>query len=505
MERRDTQGIHILDAMAGYAKGARLGFHMPGHQQGRGLPAVLSDLIKDHGLALDLTELPGLDNLSAPASSIDRSRRALADLTGAGETYYLVNGATGGLEAAMLAMSDAATTTLIPSHCHTAIISGLILTGSMPVILPCKMDAQWGLPIGVDKAATEAFLADGSDDEALWISLNPTYHGAFADLAWEQGILAAHPGWLWLADEAHGAHLPYVKPYDAGQRPSARRLAPLSALRMDAHVVVHSIHKMGTGFTQTGVLHCNHPGVASRVQQALNITQSSSPSYLLLASLDAWRLFLEEGGAGRLQEAEDLAMDIAGQIRGLGGYRLWQDEIQAGCFTDPRKITLSASPIGLDGYALADLLSREQGIDVELAAAGYCLLIVNVGHTAEDAARLVGALRTIQKQRIGAKEKTPAASGIDTTIPERQTPWSPTITPREAFFAKRRRLRLSEARGSIAAAAVTPYPPGIPLLYPGMEVTGDAVEAIESIKNTGQSCAGVVEVDGQLFVDIVDD
>ena len=512
----------LLDAIAAYAGRGRLGYHMPGHQKGNGLAPAFSRLLAEYGAALDLTELPGLDNLAAPDGCIGRSQEAMARLAGSAYVYYLVNGASAGLEAVALAMSGPDVPTILPANCHTAIQQGLILSGSMPVILPCLADLQWGLPLGTDREAAEVWLkrdnGDGDGrlpDEALWISVNPTYNGLLADLGWEKRILESRPGWGWAVDEAHGAHLPYGNVISSDEK-------PYSALHWDADVVVQSAHKMGTGFTQTGIMHCNRPALAGKLRQAVNIMQSSSPSYLLMASLDAWLAYLEDGGVQKLRRTSALARELAGRIRAIGDYRLWQDELPDDCVVDPRKITLSSRELGLDGFALADALRKEYEIDVELATGEYALLIVNPTHSREDIDRTVDALMKIRDKRRNARpglagdgRERAAGAGQNGSVSDElrsiwadlyrpgQKPWRPAIPPREAFFAEQEKVEIERSRGRLAAASVVPYPPGIPLTCPGMEIRQETAGAIEAILKTGQRCAGLEYIDGRWYISVV--
>ena len=507
----------LLEAMEGYARGDRLGFHVPGHRKGKGIPAAFSRLAAEYGAALDLTELAGLDNLAAPTGCIEESQKEAARLAGSQYAYYLVNGATAGLEAAMMAMSGPDATTILPGHCHTAIYNGLILTGSMPLIMPCLMDEEWNLPLGPDRQAAMGWLAynaspesgGGPPDRALWITVNPSYNGIMADLAWEKEMAGSRPGWRWLADEAHGVHLPFVNPDGADDK-------AFSALTFAADAVVQSAHKMGTGLTQTGLLHCNRPDLAGPMRQALNIMQSSSPSYLLMGSLDAWQAFLGENGRGELRRAEELALELAAGIRAAGGYRLWQDELPPGYRCDPRKITLSARDLGVSGFALAEILGREYGVDVELAAAQYILLTVGLGHDGADISRMIRALTKIRddkdffrdhSRRMGQGAKAGmndavggAYSGLTKTG---QKPRRPEISPREAFFRAREKVAIEDAEGRLAAVSVAPYPPGVPLLFPGMKISRGDVEAIAGLERAGLRCAGLEREGARSLIGVV--
>ena len=524
----------LLQAMANYADAGRLGFHMPGHQQGKAFLPFFRRLLAGYGAAFDLTELPDLDNLAAPAGCIEESQAAMARLYGSKSAYYLINGASAGLEAAMLAFSGPGVPTIMPAHCHAAICNGLILSGSRPFILPSLVDPVWGLPLGLDRRAALAWLAPGEvgacpDDslracaaKCLWISINPGYHGLLADPAWDKSILDTYPGWNWVADEAHGAHLPFVDIENAAAGFRAGR--QYSALSHGAHAVIHSIHKMGTGFTQTGVLHCTMHQPDDRLRQALTILQSSSPSYLLMASLDAWQAFLHDNGAVLLQETQSLALELAERIRACGDYRLWQDELPAGYATDPRKITLSPAELGMNGVELAQALRRDFCIDVELAAQSHILLIVNPGHQESDICRMANALRAIRnaspRRNAAVQPHAFAANRISGKLPGEgpdprkaptesfrpgQKPRQTALSPREAFFRPRERIRLDEAASRIAADAVTPYPPGIPLLFPGMEIDSGTLASVLAIRQAALPCAGLTRVNGRDYIDVVAD
>ena len=503
-----TSDAPLLDALRNHVTAGRLGFHTPGHQNGKGLPSFFKDLLSRYGGAVDLTELTDLDNLAAPRDAIARSEEAMARVAGSKRAYYMVNGASGGLIASMLAMSGPGAMTIIPEHCHTSIYQGLILTGAMPLIIPCVADKEWGLPIGIDWGMAESRLTDLSDG-TLWVSLNPTYHGVMANLAHEKSLLDKWPGVLWLVDEAHGAHLPFIS---RRERPKpglgSEASYDFSAIQYMADVIAHSAHKMGTGLTQTGIAHCNRASLETKLRQAVNITQTTSPSYLLLASLDAWQAFLREEGANRLRQTQSLALELSDRIRALGVYRLWRDELAADHYIDPQKITLSAWDLGISGSEMSESLRLEYNIDVELADNGYILLIVNLGHEEEDIERLVDALRDIKERCLKVKTEKArerANPGLAAVYTKGRAPITPAITPREAFFKARELVPISRAAGRLSAGFVTPYPPGIPLLFPGMEISEDALEIIASIHTSDKSCAGLFAYEGKRCIEVINE
>jgi arginine/lysine/ornithine decarboxylase len=568
----------LLAAMAARA-GQKAGFHTPGHQKGRGLWPAFAQLLAQWGPALDLTELPGLDVLGAPAGCIEESQNAMAALTGAAATFYLVNGATAGAEAAILALSGPGSRVFVPAHAHISVYHGLVLSGGHPLILPCEIDEEWGLPLSAapepaDWAAWAAYAPAGREEPPavgqgksggnLWITVNPTYHGIGADLAGVRAALDQRPGCRWLVDEAHGVHLPFLSPVTAGAAATGAGPAPSvgaassagspapsagpapaaaaspalgagSALRWQAQAVAQSAHKLGGGFTQTGLLHCGDRRLAKDFRQAINILQSSSPSYLLLASLDAWQAFLRDDGRRRLALARELALELAAAIRGIGGYRLWQDELPPGTVWDPCKLTLSGRELGLSGFQLAELLGRDFGIDTELAADAYVLLLITLGHTRRDIRRLAQALLAISdrysrrgrlKEELRAKDgqgqkngwgqkngRVPREGRALATAPlsayqagiaawyrGEQKILQPELSPREVFFRPGQWVPLREAAGRLAAAAVVPYPPGIPLIYPGCRIGKTALEALILGQKAGQAYIGLEKRGEKSFI-----
>jgi arginine/lysine/ornithine decarboxylase len=233
-----------------------------------------------------------------------------------------------------------------------------------------------------------------------------------------------------------------------------------------------------------------------------------------MASLDAWQAFLRDGGIDELRRTEELALALAGGIRAIGDYRLWQDELPAGMKTDPRKITLSSRELGIDGFSLAEALRRDYAIDVELAAEDYILLIVGIGHDEPDIYRMVNALSSIgaeisaeagkgRENGEGDKGGSESKREIYDIYGQGKTPWRPVISPREAYFNPREKVRLENSPGRLAAVTVAPYPPGVPILFPGMEISRETMEKIVSMEETGVRCAGLAREGNALYIDVV--
>ncbi|MEA4892431.1 MAG: hypothetical protein VB085_07690 [Peptococcaceae bacterium] len=502
----------ILEALEARQQRDSLGFHMPGHQRGQGLWPEFVRLLKERGAALDLTELPGLDMLGTANGCIAQSEDYMAQILGAKKTFYLVNGATAGLEAAILAMTQPEKPVLLPAHSHMSLLNGMVLSGCRPMILPAVVDEEWGLPLGADPAAlTRAEVI--CQDWQLLITVNPTYHGVIADMLNIYQWLGRNPHTAWLVDEAHGAHLPFLKLTRAWPKGGC------SSLGWKAEAVVQSTHKMGGSLTQTALLHVNDERLVEPVQRALNMLQSSSPSYLLMGSLDAYQAMLQEEGPRRIEEAKELAMDLTADIRKMGCYEIWQDRLPVGYICDPCKLTIRCPELGLTGKELADILLNEYHIDVEMATREHVLFMITMGHKDKDLLRLGTALLEIRDKH----KKSPAPLNLSPEareVREKQradrdllksfynqehVPLELKLSPREAFFIPRELVPLSEAPGRIAAEEIVPYPPGVPLLYPGMKIEKQHIEGLLDWLKLEGRIVGLKMLTGQPAISVLKD
>jgi arginine/lysine/ornithine decarboxylase len=366
---------------------------------------------------------------------------------------------------------------------HVSLYHALVLSGGRPLLAPVKVDPVWGVPLGVDLGAWKQGLAHGADGD-LAVSLHPTYHGVAAPLAALAASLESRPGAAWLVDEAHGAHLPF----GAGLLPSA--------MGFPADAVVHSTHKMMGSLTQSALLHSLNPAWTGRLAEALDLLQSTSPSYLLMASLDAVGGYMETGGRRKLRELEALAEALAQGIRDIGGYRLFQDEAGGGYQIDPCKVTLSGWELGLSGFDLAGMLREEFRIDVEMATDFYVLCLLTMGHEPGDIQRLLSALRQIAGKRAGGGPvRARRGHGGPACVRPALAPAILERAPRDVYFGPKEMVGLAQARGRLAACIVAAYPPGVPLVYPGQRLSQDDTERILAAKAAGGALSGLLDGD----------
>ncbi|MDD2433426.1 MAG: aminotransferase class I/II-fold pyridoxal phosphate-dependent enzyme, partial [Clostridia bacterium] len=234
----------LLKKISEYLKQSYFGFHTPGHQQGKGCGKVFQQYVQHALLKMDLTELPGLDNLRNPSGCLKESQSLAASLFGAVETFYLVNGSTVGLQAALLALNSPGGKVVIPRHAHISALNGLILSGGIPLIAPVRIEKTWGLPLGVSPEKLASLLRQEEHVE-LVLTVQPTYQGLgvaatlLNDVVKEKGV--PH-----VVDEAHGAHLFFQK------------RVPLSLQKEQADIVIQSTHKTLAALTQASMLHVNN-------------------------------------------------------------------------------------------------------------------------------------------------------------------------------------------------------------------------------------------------------
>lgn len=470
----------LIAKISEYIELNKLGFHTPGHQQGRGMSTSLKKVLGSRFLAGDLTEVPGLDNLRNPQECLRETQGLAATVYGARKTFFLVNGSTVGIEAAILGLNRQGGKVVVTRNAHISVLNGLILSGGQPILIPAVLEPCWGLALGPDLAATRQIIANTSGVD-LAIFTQPSYQGTGLDPQEFKAIASLKQIPL-LCDEAHGAHLFFQN-----------RLS-LSAQREGVDVVVQSTHKTLGALTQASMLHINRPDLITPIQEALETLQTTSPSYLLLASLDAVQAQMGQAGEQLVAKGWEIAENLRAEIRKMGAYRLLEDELAGPWQQDPSKLVLSAASFGLSGWELGEILCHKYGIIVELSDYYYCLFLITYGHRKRDLHQLVSALTDIWRNY----RKTPLPSlrlGLDLYQSTQQVAY----TPRQVYQASKESIAVSEARGRLAGRALTIYPPGIPLLWPGQEITAEHQEYLAWAASNRLPIHGLAEED-KIFV-----
>jgi arginine decarboxylase len=454
----DQTRAPILDYLQNALSDTRVPFYMPGHKRGQAIDSELLALLGKNLFHLDLPELPGLDSAIADAQEL------AAEAYGAKQTWFLVNGSTCGVQAMILAVCQPGEKILIGRNCHKAAIAALILSGVVPVYLPTEFNDQFQLDCGVAPTQLAAALRAHPDAKAV-ILVSPNYFGVVGEMEKLAELTHAHDLPL-LVDAAHGAHLSF--------HPDL----PIAALRAGADLVVQSTHKMATSLTQSAILHLQGDRIpASRVAQTLDLLQSSSPSLLLLASVDAARrqmamhgramldqtLAISHRGRSLLQKLPDLQICSALEIPSL----------------DPTRLTVGVNGLGRTGFEVDRLMCEELGIVAELPTFSHLGFAISVGNTYKDLERLVKAFSEIRK-----------SSKLFATLPIYPPFSQPIISPRTAYFAKFSTILLSAASDRLCQELICPYPPGIAILAPGERISSEAIAYLQAVQSAGGMITG---------------
>ncbi|MCM1183705.1 MAG: aminotransferase class I/II-fold pyridoxal phosphate-dependent enzyme [Roseburia sp.] len=468
----------LLDAVSSLIDTNPAYFRIPGHRLDRGVSPRWTRRVGTEIFAYDVTETPYTDDLHSPEGAILEAETLLAALYGADRSFFLVNGTTCGNEAMILSAALEGEKILIARNAHKSAMMGLILSGAEPVYVMPEILEAWSIQGGIAPEAVRRAFAEHPDCKALFL-VSPSYYGVASDLARIAEICHAH-GALLLVDEAHGGHLYF------------HEALPMGALAAGADLCVQSMHKVTGALTQSSVLHIKSHGIGedilARVADNLRLVQSTSPSYLLMTSLDCARYELAADGAGMMARALRMADEARAAIRAVSGFDCMGREVTGVseiADTDGTRLVISAREMGLAGYALEAELFERYAVNVELADSENVLAVVTYANTMEDMERLVEACRQISV--AGARTQT-RAQGLRQRFPALP---EQAMTPRRAYFAKTQELAWRDAAGRIAAQALVPYPPGIPVICPGERITEEIWAYLEGFRREKRHIHGL--------------
>ena len=468
-------GTPLVDALRDIMAQKQVSFHMPGHKGGRLFPPF-SDRLAE----MDMTEIPGLDNLQAPEGVIKQAQELAAEAFQSDACFFLVNGSTSGIHIMMMSALQPGEKVLMPRNCHKSVWGGLVLSGAVPVYLPPEYDEEYGWATHVTPEAVRQAVREHPDARGM-ILTNPDYYGMCPRMKEIRGILDGHHMRM-LVDEAHGAHLVF--------HPGL----PPSAAECGADFWVQSAHKTLPALTQSAYLQVrlsgrnpeedpSHTALFLRAEQVSRMLQSTSPSYLLMASLDWARDYMEEQGKAALDRLLENLEWTRKELRDLGietmeNYR--RPEILG---MDPTRLVLDLSHLGRSGYEGEQML-RESGVQVEMSDAHRVVLITTVADEKADFTKLVRACRSLSAHPRKTVRKENSLS-ISREIPEQM------LSPKEAFGKSKEYVPLKGAKGRICAGLVGAYPPGIPRFCPGERVDAPGIEELLETEERGGHLFGL--------------
>ena len=468
----------LFDAMVSLAESRKVSFHTPGHKSGKGISTRFRKFVGPKIFTIDLTTLDEVDCLQRPVGVIKEAQELAAEAYGADYSFFLINGTTGGNHAMILSTAGPGDEILIARNAHKSILTGIILSGATPRFFLPAFDQDLGMLLNVTVEEVGRVMAQHPAAKLLSLT-SPNYYGVAADL---RAIvsLAKRRGILTLVDEAHGPHLHFHP-----------RL-PTSALDAGADLCVQSTHKILGGMTQSSMLHLKGPDIDHpRVVKLLHLLQSTSPSYILMASLDLARMQMATEGEKLLDKAIDLAQDARGRINRIPGLSCLGETDLRGSdfFLDVTKLTICVKGLGLSGFEASAILNAEFGIQVEMADLFNILVIVSIGDRRDDLDQLVAALDSL----AGRGNRSRDQRAVPSLLPPLGQQFH--LPPRDAFFAPSEYLPLTKAEGRTSADIVTIYPPGVPVLVPGEEVGFSAIDYLRSLASYGARIDGVLELD----------
>ncbi|MFK8185834.1 MAG: aminotransferase class I/II-fold pyridoxal phosphate-dependent enzyme [Phormidesmis sp.] len=474
----DQSQTPLVDALKTCAHRANAAFYTPGHKRGQGISNRHKALFGTDIFRADLPELPELDNLFAPEGVILKAQALAAEAFGAEQTWFLANGSTCGIQAAILATCGPQDKIILPRNVHSSAIAGLILSGATPIYLHPQYNADWDIPTTITPAAIAAAISAHPDAKAVLI-VSPTYQGICSDLGAIAKLTHSHNIPL-IVDEAHGAHFAF------------HPQLPPSALSAGADIAVQSAHKVLSAFTQAAMLHVQGNRIdRNKMSRCLQLTQSTSPSYLLLGSLDAARHQMATAGTAlmsRTLELANTAYTALSKLSKLKVLQLHQDN------HDHTRLTVQVSSLGLTGFSADDILHEQFGVTAELPSLHTLTFILSLGNTPSDIHQLIKGFQALCDVPPQTNITTPSPNKPATlhSEPATLTPAiaQSSLSPRQAFYATHQPTLADLAIGQICAETICPYPPGIPVLLPGEMITETALTQLQSLLNAGAMITG---------------
>ena len=444
-------------------------FDVPGHKRGKGNPELTGFLGKQC-MSFDVNSMKPLDNLTHPVSVIREAEELAADAFGASHAFLMVSGTTGAVQNMILHCCRRGDKIIMPRNVHKSVLGALVLCGGIPVYLDTPVHPTLHLALGMERAAVAKAIAEHPDAKAVFIN-NPTYYGICSDIS-AIAEMAHAAGMLLLADEAHGVHFYF------GEN------LPMPAMAAGADMAAVSMHKSGGSLTQSSFLLCGGAVDAEELRQTINLTQTTSASYLLMASLDISRKNMALNGREIFRKVTEMSAYARDEINRIGTYYAYSRELVDGDGVfdfDITKLAVSTLGAGLTGIEVYDLLRDEYDIQAEFGDTTNLLAYISVGDRRQELERLVGALSEISRRFRRPAEELPAYPMPAAAV---------RLSPQEAYYAKRESCALAQCLGRISGELVMAYPPGIPILAPGEEVTQEALDYIGFSKLRGCYLSG---------------
>ncbi|MFT8887804.1 MAG: aminotransferase class I/II-fold pyridoxal phosphate-dependent enzyme [Ethanoligenens sp.] len=468
----EQQTAPLFEAMERYVHTDMVHFDVPGHKK-RNSPEIM-EAFGEKVLRMDANSTPELDMLGKPTGVIAQAEKLLAQAYGADEAFFLVNGTTSGVQYMIFAACQPKDKIIIPRNVHKSAINALILSGAHPVFVAPEIDETYGILNGVRFETIKKSIDRNPDAKAVFL-INPTYFGAVSDLPAIVAYAHAH-NMLVLVDEAHGAHLPFHPAF------------PISAMQAGADLSAISLHKTGGALTQSSALVMHTAYLTrDRVHAAINLFETTSASYLLMTSLDIARRKLVTQGHTIFDELLKQVRTMKAEINAMPGLSVLTADCVDGagvCGYDETKVVVRVNELGLTGFKAYEIMRKDYHVQPELSETYVIMFIVSIGDDASTLRVLTDALRDLSRRFYGKKEPFRVSmSGVLQKL-------HGVITPREAFYAEKIAVPISEAVDEICGESIMIYPPGIPLAIPGEWLTQEILDAYAFYRAQGGLLVG---------------
>ncbi len=473
MYKLDQSKMPILQALEKYKSMRVVPFDVPGHKRGRG-NKELTDFLGEQCMTVDVNSMKPLDNLCHPVSVIKEAEELAADAFGAKHAFFMINGTTSAVQSMVLTACKKGEKIIMPRNVHRSAINALVISGAIPVYVNPGVNKELGIPLGMSLEDVKKAIRSNPDAKAILVN-NPTYYGICSPLKDIVELAHAH-GMLALVDEAHGTHFYF------------NDKLPASAMSVGADMAAVSMHKTGGSLTQSSFLLINNNVSEGYVRQIINLTQTTSGSYLLMSSLDISRKNLAIHGKEIFDRVVDMATYARDEINKIGGFYAYGKELIDNDTVydfDVTKLSVHTRSVGLAGIEVYDILRDDYDIQIEFGDIGNILAIISVGDKPLAIERLISSMSEIK--RLYSKDKTGMFDHeyINPLV---------AMSPQEAFYAPKISVPIEKSYGKICSEFVMCYPPGIPILAPGEYITKDILAYIAYAKEKGCVLTGTEDI-----------
>lgn len=470
MEQNKTP---LYTAMKKYIEDKAMAFHTPGHKQGKGADVRLQEMITNTGLKMEVSLMEELDDIHGASMCIKEAQDLASDLYDADESRFFINGTTGAIHAMILTAVNPGDKIIIPRNAHRSVLGALVLAGAEPVFVQPEIDKNMGIAMSITVNALTKVIKQNPEAKAV-VMVYPTYYGVAGDIESMATLVHQH-NMLLLVDEAHGPHLKFSEKL------------PIQALDAGADIVAQSTHKIIGSMTQTSLLHMKKQRVdVERFNKMCSLVQSTSPNYLLLASLDIARRQMAIEGNRLVNKAVELAEKLREDINKIPNLSCFGREYMnsEGKFAlDVTKITVCVRALGISGAEAEQILRHKYKIQCELSDMYNLLFIISYADSEKECAYLLNALKSLARE-FQDKNMQPLVQINLPSIPEY------VLSPRQAMFSKTRAVSFSESEGLVAGELITFYPPGIPVIYPGECISKEIIDYVLLQKQNGGNIIG---------------